>query len=475
MKALIGREKEQKILTEAYQSKQSEMIAVLGRRRVGKTFLIKQTFKKFDFEFTGILNATKNEQLLAFSKKIEQFNGKKIKQIPKNWIEAFELLKNYLAKNKSKKVIFIDELPWLDTAKSKFTEALGYFWNDFALYNNITLVVCGSSASWMIKNIVRSKGGLHNRITKRIELHPFNLYETEQFLKRKGVVLDKYAITQLYMVMGGIPFYLNEVNNNESVAQCIDRVCFSKNGLLNKEFENLFASLYSNYKTHIAIIKTLSSKWKGLSRTELVKHLKLTDGGAITRILEELEMSSFITITYPFGKKKKEALYRVSDNYSIFYLQFIDGINGYKKGSFISLMHTQKWNNWCGYAFENICFEHLSQIENKLGISAIHSEASSFFHKGSESKKGFQIDLLIDRADRIINLFEIKFCDSEFTITKDYALKLQNKLAGFRAVTKTKKILFLSMISTFGINENTHSKNNIQNKITLQDLFTNAY
>jgi AAA+ ATPase superfamily predicted ATPase len=320
MNVLVGRENEQKILLEAYHSKQSEMIAVLGRRRVGKTFLIKQTFAKFDFEFTGILNATKGEQLIAFTKKIEQFSGKKIIDNPTNWIEAFELLKKYLLKKKTKKVIFIDELPWLDTAKSKFTEALGYFWNDFALYNNVTLVVCGSSASWMIKNIVRSKGSLHNRITKRIELHPFNLYETELFLKKKGIVFDKYSIAQLYMVMGGIPFYLNEIKKGESVAQNIDRICFTKNGLLFKEFDNLFASLYSNYKTHIAIIKILSSKWKGLSRNELLKHTKLTDGGAITRILEELELSSFISITYPFGKKKKEALYRVADNYSIFYL-----------------------------------------------------------------------------------------------------------------------------------------------------------
>jgi hypothetical protein len=276
------------------------------------------------------------------------------------------------------------------------------------------------------------------------------------------------------MVMGGIPFYLNEINNDESVAQNIDRICFSKNGLLNKEFENLFASLYSNYKTHIAIIKILSSKWKGLSRNELVNHIKLTDGGAITRILEELEMSSFITITYPFGKKKKDALYRVSDNYSIFYLHYMDGISSHKKGTFINLMHTPKWNSWCGYAFENICFEHLPQIEKKLGISAIHSEASSFFYKGTELKKGFQIDLLIDRADRIINIFEIKFCDTEFTITKDYALKLQNKLAGFKTISKTKKILFLSMVSTFGITQNVHSKSTVQNELILNDLFSNA-
>jgi uncharacterized protein len=476
MKNLIGRKNEQQLLLDAYQSNQSEMVAVLGRRRVGKTYLIKQTFTKPDFEFTGVLSATKDEQLLIFSKKLEEFSGKKIKQLPKNWLDAFELLKQYLLKikSKSKKIIFIDELPWLDTAKSKFTEALGYFWNDFALYNNVMLVVCGSSASWMIKNIVRSKGGLHNRITKRIELYPFNLFETEQYLKQKGIVLDKFLITQLYMVMGGIPFYLNEIKKGEGVVQNIDRICFSKNGLLKNEFENLFASLYSNYKTHITIIKILSSKWKGLSRTELLKHTKLTDGGAITRILEELELSSFISITYPFGKLKKDALYRVSDNYSIFYLHFIDGNKSVKSGAFVNQMHTSKWNTWCGYAFENICFSHTHQIEKKLGIHAIHTENSSYIKKGTLANKGFQIDLLIDRADRIINICEIKFSSTVFTITNDYLSKLMGKINGFKAATKTKKVLFLTFISTYGLHKNAHSENIIQNQIVLSDLFENV-
>jgi AAA+ ATPase superfamily predicted ATPase len=473
MNLLIGRKKEKEILLDCLQSDQAEMIAVLGRRRVGKTFLIKQTFTHLDFEFTGILNASKKDQLNAFVKKIEQFSGKKNQTKPKNWLDAFDLLKDYLMKlkRKTKKIIFIDELPWLDTAKSKFTDALGYFWNDFALYNNIVLVVCGSSASWMIKNIVKNKGGLHNRITKRIELNPFTLYETELFLKKKSIQLDQYSITQLYMTMGGIPFYLNEIKKGESVAQNIDRICFSKNGLLYKEFENLFISLYDNPKTHIQIIKALSSKWKGMSRKELLKITKLTDGGAITRILEELEMSAFITIHYPIDKKKKDALYRVSDNYCVFYLHFINSLNSFKKGTFINLMPTSKWHTWSGYAFENICFSHISQIEKKLGIHAIHTEAGSFLHKGNLTIAGFQIDLLIERADRIINLCEIKFYDRPYIITNDYAQKIKNKINGFKQISKTKKTIFPTFISTFGLIENTYSKSIIQNQVALQHLF----
>jgi AAA+ ATPase superfamily predicted ATPase len=473
MASLVGRNKEQQLLLQAFQSSESEMVAVLGRRRVGKTFLIKQTFKSIDFEFTGILHASKQEQLATFTQKLSDFSSKNYKTKPKNWLEAFELLKQYLKtkRKKSKKIIFIDELPWLDTPKSKFTDALGYFWNDYAIYNNVILILCGSAASWMIKNIVNHKGGLHNRITKRIELKPFTLLETQQFLENQHIHFDEYAITQLYMVMGGIPFYLKELQNGESVAQNIDRICFDKNGLLHAEFTNLFASLYDHFETHLTLIKALSSKWKGITREEIIKQSQLKDGGNITKVLEELERSSFITITYPFGKKKKDALYRISDPYTIFYFHFIEGQKSVKQGMFINLMRSPKWSSWCGYAFENVCFYHLPQIEQKLGIQAIYSEASSYFCKGTAHKKGFQLDLLIDRADKVITICEIKFYDTAFNITKEYAEQLRNKLALFKEETQTKKMLFFAFISTFGTTPNSYKNTLVQNEIKLIDIF----
>jgi uncharacterized protein len=392
---------------------------------------------------------------------------------PKNWLEAFELLKQFLKtkRKKTKKIIFIDELPWLDTPKSKFTDALGYFWNDYAIYNNIILVLCGSAASWMIKNIVNHKGGLHNRITKRIELRPFSLLETKEFLDQQGILFDEYALTQIYMIMGGVPFYLKEIQKGESVAQNIDRICFDKNGLLNSEFQHLFASLYDHFDTHLILIKALASKWKGLTREEIIKLSQLKDGGNISKVLEELERSSFISITYPFGKKKKDALYRIADPYTIFYFHFIEGQKSLKKGMFINLMRSPKWNSWCGYAFENVCFYHLPQIEQKLGIQSIYSETSSYFSRGTDEKKGFQIDLLIDRADKVINICEIKFYDASFTITKEYADQIRNKLALFKEETKTKKLLFFTMISTFGTFENSHKNTLVQNEVKLIDIF----
>lgn len=473
MAELVGRIREQKLLTNAAKSPESEMVAILGRRRVGKTFLIRQTFSQFDFEYTGILHATKQEQINAFVKKLSEYSGQTYSIKPKNWIEAMDILKQYLStkKKKSKKLIFIDELPWLDTQKSKFTDALGYFWNDYALYNNVLLIVCGSATSWMIRNIVNHRGGLHNRITKRIELKPFTLSETKSFFKSRQLVLDHYSIAQIYMVMGGIPFYLNELERGESVAQNIDRICFDKNGLLYSEFKNLFASLYDNFENHLLLIKTLATKWKGLTRGELITLSKLKDGGNITKVLEELEQSSFISISYPFGKKKKTALYRLFDPYTIFYFHFIEGKKALKKGNFINLMRSSKWTSWCGYAFENLCFYHLPQIEKKLGIQAIYSESSSYFQKGTIDEEGFQIDLLIDRADKVINLCEIKFYDTEFTINKDYAEKLRNKIARFKMATQTKKLLFLTLISTYGIAKNLHYNAVIENEVKLIDLF----
>jgi uncharacterized protein len=475
MVTLTGRTEEKGILLNALTSPASEMIAVLGRRRVGKTFLIKQVYTQVDFEFTGILNAPVHEQLENFTNKLIEYGAvKKTVTKPVSWLQAFNQLKQLLKrkKTKKKKIIFIDELPWLDTPKARFMEALGYFWNDYAADNNIVIVICGSAASWMIRKVVHNKGGLHNRITKLIELKPFTLQETELFLKTNKIVLSRYEITQLYMIMGGIPYYLNEIKKGASVAQNIDRICFQKNGLLNNEFEKLFTSLFSNSENHITIVKALASKWKGLTRKDIVDITKLTDGGNISKVLEELEMSSFISTTHPFGKTKKDKIFRLSDPYSLFYLHFIATKKKAAKGVFLNISKMARWHSWCGYAFENICISHLDKIINALGVAAIYTETAGYIQKGNDQNEGVQIDLLIDRADRVINICEIKFYDAPFTITKEYAAKLRMAIAKFRTATKTRKSLFLTMITTYGLEKNIYSNELAQNEVTLDDLFT---
>jgi uncharacterized protein len=475
MQKLLGRQDEKYLLVKALQSNKSEMLAVLGRRRVGKTYLINQVYKKLDFESTGILNATRGEQLENFWNKLKEYTTSNVPIAkPKNWLQAFLELKLLLKEKKTnrKKIVFIDELPWMETPKSKFVDALGHFWNDYAVKNNVVIVLCGSAASWMIKNIVHNKGGLHNRITQLIHVHPFTLKETEQFLRSKNIVLNRNQITQVYMVMGGIPLYLDKMESGKSLAQNIDAIFFQKNSFLKDEFKILFRSLFDNPTNHITIIKALASKWKGMTRNEILRITKLTDGGAITNILEELETAAFITTVMPFGKKKKDMLYRLCDCYILFYTHFIEQYTKTSKSIFNYLEQSPKWHNWCGYAFENICLAHLDNIQKSLGISTIYSEASSWIIQGNQQQQqGAQIDLLIDRADNVINLCEIKFYDNPFLLTKAYLQKLKEKQFIFKQHTKTKKTIFLTMITSNGLVTNTYSKNNIQNSISLDELF----
>jgi len=472
---LVGRKKEIAILEKAYQSQRAELLAIIGRRRVGKTFLIKEVYKgKIDFELTGLQAAPRGEQLQNFSYQLAEFMGTKmpIKE-PKNWLEAFRMLISFLKEKKSnrKQVVFLDELPWLATPKSGFLRGLSYFWNSWAINQDIVVVICGSAASWMIQKVVNHKGGLHNRITKRIQLHPFTLYETELYLESKLITLNRYQLIQIYMAMGGIPHYLEAIEAGKSAVQIIDEVCFSETGLLRDEFSKLYPALFDNAEKHITIIRALAKKRQGLNRNEIIKQTQLTNGGSLTRVLDELIQSGFIATYQNFNKKKKDTLYRLTDEYSLFYLQFIEKNLGDKKDVWQRLSQTQTYKSWSGYAYENICLKHIDEIKNALKIGGVYSIASSFYKKGTSDEKGTQIDLLIDRNDQIINLFEIKFYKEELKLSKSDAELLRDKMNIFQNATKTKKHLFLSLITTFGIKPNKHSIGLIDQILTLDDLF----
>jgi len=472
---ITGRKKEIAILEKAYQSKRAELVAIIGRRRVGKTFLVKQIYNtQIDFELTGLQNTPRQEQLQNFSYQLAEFMGLKMPlKEPKNWLEAFRMLINYLKEKKDnrKQVVFLDELPWLATPKSGFLRGLSYFWNSWALNQNIVVVICGSAASWMIQKVVNHKGGLHNRITKRLQLYPFTLLETEQYLQSKNIRLNRYQLVQIYMAIGGIPHYLEEIETGMSAVQIIDEICFSETGLLRDEFLKLYPALFDNAENHIAIIRALATTRQGLNRTEIITKSKLPNGGSLTRVLGELIQSGFISIYQPFNKKKKDTLYRLTDEYSLFYLQFIEKNLGDKKEVWQRLSQTQLYKSWSGYAYENICLKHVDQIKEALKIGGVYSTASSFYKKGTPHEKGAQIDLLIDRNDQIINLFEIKFYKEEMLLSKADAMQLRAKMTVFQRATNTKKHLFLSLITTFGLSPNKHSIGLIDQVLTLDDLF----
>ena len=474
-KTFTGRGKEIKILQNALQSKESEMVSVIGRRRIGKTFLIKHVYKdNIVFELTGTRNAPLKEQLQNFIFSLQLATGNSIiGKPPANWMEAFFMLINYLkALPKDKKqVVFLDELPWLSTHRSGFLRGLSFFWNSWAVNENIVVVICGSAASWMIQKVVNDKGGLHNRITKRIHLQPFTLSETEEYLKNRNIKLNRYQLIQLYMTMGGIPHYLKEVASGKSATQNIEDICFSTTGLLKDEFSNLYSALFDHSDNHIAVVRTLAKRNSGMNRTDLVKAAKLPNGGSITKVLDELKQSGFIEIYLPFGRKSRDKLYRLTDEYSIFYLQFIEKNIHEKEAIWKQLSQTQAYKIWCGYAFENICLKHIAEIKSALRIGGVYSVSSTFYKKGTKKEAGTQIDLLIDRNDQIINIFEIKFYNKEFTVSKAYAQTLKNKLNVFEATTKTRKQLFLTLITTFGITQNEHSLGLIDQILEIDDLF----
>ena len=472
---LIGRKKERAVLERALQSPEAEMVAVIGRRRVGKTYLIRSVYAdRIRFETAGVQNAPLKEQLNNFNFQLKNaFGSLAPEKAPKTWQEGFFTLITCLEQNPSihQNVLFFDELPWLASQKSGFLNALSFFWNSWAVKKNIVVVICGSAASWMIQKVVNDRGGLHNRITKRIDLQPFTLGETEAFLKDRNVQLDRYQILQIYMAMGGIPHYLNEVVRGKSAAQNIENICFSSVGMLSNEFNRLYTALFDNAENHITIIRALAQKKSGMTRKDILEATTLPDGGGTSTCLEELESSGFISSFQSFEKKRKELIYRLTDEYSLFYLKFIETRQNQGDDIWKHLSQTQSFKSWCGYAFESICLKHIAQIKKALGISGIYAHASIFYQKGQSSQNGIQIDLLIDRNDNTINLFEIKFYAEPYIFTKSQADFLRNKRSLFRHYTQSRKQLFLGFISTYGIIENEHSIGLIDNVIDLDTLF----
>ncbi len=472
MATVIGRHEEKIILQDALKSNRAELIVVYGRRRIGKTYLVGEVYKQhICFAFSGMHKSTYKNQLKNFNLALQNYFPKS--KDANDWLGAFYQLEKYLntLRGKKKKVVFIDEFPWLDTRKSGFLSAFDRFWNSYASKrSDLVVVVCGSAASYLIKNIIRNKGGLHNRLTHKIQLMPFNLHETEQFLKHKNIRLTRYDILQLYMSMGGVPHYLDKINRGESVAQAIDRLCFTKNGFLQQEFHQVFASLFDQHDNHESIIRTLANVRKGLTRNVLLKKSKINSGGTLTKTLAELEDSGFIEKYLPY-KGNNDALYRLSDEYSLFYLKFIEHVKPSKQAHWMKMQTRQSYKAWLGFSFETVCFKHVEQIKAGLGIAGVNSVYGSWIEKKNDD--GAQIDLLIDRDDRVINLCEMKFYHSPFVLDKKYVQEMAHKKNAFASVTKTRKALFVTFISTYGLLQNQYSKQHVQNQLTMEHLYIN--
>jgi hypothetical protein len=470
---IIGREEEKKILNSALQDDKSHFVAIYGRRRVGKTFLIREVFGyRFTFQHTGLYEGGMKEQLFAFTSSLKDA-GYAVKSRPSNWLEAFEELKDLIRQSSEKrKVIFLDELSWMDTQKSDLMTALENFWNSFAsARKDVVLIVCASATAWMLSKVVHNKGGLYNRLTEQINLRTFTLKECEEYVQAVGLVLSKNQILQYYMIFGGVPYYWGFLKKGLSLSQNIDNALFVENAPLTDEFKYLYASVFKKPDNYVKIIKALGSKKVGMTREEIVAAAGVSNSGDLTTKLEELESCGFIRKYYAFGMKKKNAIYQLIDCFTLFYFSFLQE-RPTDEHFWTNQINTPAVNTWMGLAFERVCMEHISQIKMKLGISGVLTEVNSWYCKADPDKGifGSQIDLLITRKDQVINLCEIKYSGSEYIITEKVDKSIRNKTSDFILSTGTKYAVHPTLITTYGLVENSYS-DNIQSVITLEDLF----
>ena len=473
MANLIARHREIDELNRKYNSGKSEFIIVYGRRRIGKTFLVNNTFaSRFTFTYVGSRKQKQAKQLQRFAEQLRAYSGSTYAPALSSWEQAFAELRALVERRPSdeRKVIFFDEMPWIDTPRSAFVDALEYFWNAWAAQRtDIMFIACGSSTSWMVDKLIRNKGGLHNRITEQIYLRPFRLGESEQFLHAMGCQWDRYTVLQCHMAMGGVPYYMSLLNPAQSLAQNIDRLFFEKNAPMREEFDELFGALFVHADKYVAVIKALASNREGMLRADIIKKTGQS-GGRLTKVLENLERCDFIERYARFKSTVRNTLYRISDPYLLFYFKFIDGKHTRDSHWWTNNLHTHSVEAWEGFSFEAICLLHLDQIKRKLGISGISTNSSAWRLLGDGAQKGVQIDLIIDRADRVINLCEMKFAEAPYAISKDYAERLRGRMATFRASTGTTKSLVTTLITTYGVLRGIHS-GVAQSEVTMDDLF----
>jgi uncharacterized protein len=487
---IIGRTREKELLTGLLESNRPELLALYGRRRVGKTFLVDEFFegKARMFAITGARNTTPELQLARFAVEMQnKFQISGDDAVYRNWDEALNALVTAVESTLSQAseerlVVFFDEIPWLDEKNSGFLSALDYAWNRHfskSRFGKLLIIICGSAASWMIRKVINDKGGLHNRVTETLRLMPFTLRETRQYLESLDVRLDNRQLTEIYMALGGIPAYLRHVRPGLSSTQIINELCFTDGRFLAEEFDRLYASLFSRHRNHIQIVRALASAPRGLTRSDVLKKAALADGGNSSQYLTELEQSGFISTIPQYGRKKRGRYYRLSDEYSLFYLKWIESAKPISSGDHDSdywLRQSQRptWASWAGYAFEGICLKHVSEIKRALGISGVVTRAYSWECPPDQERhaRGAQVDLVIERADSTTNLCELKFVRDRFNVSAGYRRELENKRERFRAVTGTRSLLLITLLTTYGAPENRNYVGVVDNQLTLDIFFT---
>ena len=471
---MIGRIQERKELEASLSATEAQLIAVCGRRRVGKTYLVRESFHgKFFFEHAGIMHGTMSEQLAEFADSLRRAGLKDVPALS-GWREAFNELERLInsGRGKGKKVIFIDEMPWMDTPKSGFLKAFEVFWNGWCSgRKDVVFVVCGSATSWIVKKVFHNKGGLYNRTTGRIFLEPFTLSECRELMESRGIELGDDDLAEAYMVFGGVPYYWTLLTKGRSLAQNIDQLCFAAKGKLRHEFDELYASLFENGGAHLRIVRELAGCKSGMTQKDLLAAAGVSSGGNGKRYLEELEQSGFVRKFTSYGKRKRDSQYQLIDCFTLFHLKFIDGEPNPDEHYWHHSVNSPKVNAWRGLAFERVCFWHIRQIKNALGVSGVLTQVYCWRHVADDVYPvGAQIDMLIERADHVVNICEMKFSAQPFSIDKIYLERLKTKIGAFKQMTKTRSAIHLTFVTASGLLQNKYS-GIVQSEVTFEDLF----
>ncbi len=457
---LIGRKEEKELLNEAYHSAQSEFVAVYGRRRIGKTFLIRETFKdRFTFQYTGVFNVSSKVQLSMFYTALCDQGLPENGPRPQNWFEAFMLLKKLIESSSMKrKIIFLDELPWMDARNSQFVSALEHFWNAWAsARNDILLIICGSATSWIINKIIKNKGGLYNRVTRRISLKQFTLAECEELVHHRGLPFNRNMILEGYMVLGGVPYYWTKLSPQKSIAQNINDLFFGSNSELHSEFEYIYASMFTHPDKYIKVVEALAGKKSGLTRDEIIKKTKLSSNGQLTKVLEELSECGFVRKYCHTDKKLKDAIYQLMDCYTLFYFQFLKNSPAAEDDFWLKSINTPTVNTWSGLAFEKVCLIHTRQIKEALGIGGIKAPVFSWHVPKNDEHPGVQIDLLIDRADNLMNVCEIKYAPAGYILSAEALANIMTKVSVLQRYMPSYKSVIPVLITSNGARPNKYS------------------
>jgi AAA+ ATPase superfamily predicted ATPase len=476
----IAREKEAHILDRLWDSTEAELVALYGRRRVGKTFLVRSILGQRIpfFELTGVKDGSTRLQLDNFAKVLSRvfYPGISVAP-PKTWHQAFDMLVAAIDARPpdEKTTIFLDELPWLASPRSGLLQALDHAWNaELSRRPKVRLIACGSAASWMMKNVINAKGGLYNRVTRRVHLRPFSMLEAAAYLKSRGVRFTPMQMITTYLALGGVPYYLRLIEPELSAMQALHAVCLAPEAPLSDEFDRVFASLFEHDHEHQKIVKELAKHRYGVERKKLVKLLGKRSGGRLSNRMTELEASGFIRAFTPYGKDTRDTYYRLVDEFTLFCLRWMIPVTrkggGYTASGWQSQIRQPSWHSWAGYAFEGVCLKHADVLQDLLAFSEVPSQVGTWRHvpRGGRDGNGAQIDLLYDRDDGVLSLCEVKYRDGEYALDRGAARSLMHKLDVFQRRMKPRKRISLSLITSGSFRPNAWSQDLIERHASIE-------